>query len=355
MEVLEAYNYILPKYAIAKYPPPRRGTTNLMVYFTATDNIVFTKYHQLYRFLPSNSILVRNVTKVVKARLLIPLKYSRKPLEILLLPDERPFPPKTLKFNALIRYPNRRSRRQNIFKIKNWKLRINKIPETRFFSVEFIPKSSTGNIGKNFVNLLQQYGKVPIPPYLRREAQRSDAIRYNPIFSKIPGAVAAPTASLNFTHGLQNRLHQKGINFVDIVLHVGFGTFAPITTENIIKNKLHSETVHVSSTVRRQLEAAKTNNIPITAVGTTVVRALESLQKFNIEKFQTDLFIRPPFKFQMTDILLTNFHMPRSSLLMLVDAFLQYKKSAKSWKELYKLALHKKFRFLSYGDSMLII
>ncbi len=354
MEIIETYNYNLPKYAIARYPPPRRGTTNLMVYFTATDNIVFTKYHQLYRFLPQNSILVRNVTKVIKARLLLPIKNSSKPLEILLLPDEWLFPLKTLKFKALVRYPNKRSKHQNVFKLGNWRIVINKIPQTRFFFVEFVPKCPK-NIEKNFLNLLEEYGKVPIPPYLRREAQKLDAVRYNPVFSKTPGAVAAPTASLNFTQGLENRLNRKGINFVDIILHVGFGTFAPITTENIIKNKLHRETVHINSTATKQLETAKINNIPITAVGTTVVRALESLPKFNTEQFQTELFIRPPFEFQMIDILLTNFHMPKSSLLMLVDAFLQYKKSAKSWRELYELALHKKFRFLSYGDSMLII
>jgi len=204
---------------------------------------------------------------------------------------------------------------------------------------------------------------MPIPLYLKKSPLKRNELleKYQTIFAKIQGSSAAPTASLHFTDRVFGRLDKKRIKKYFITLHVGLGTFAPITNENIKQKKLHKEYLEVDSSTLQSINRLKRKGKILVAAGTTTVRTLESISQSEIYHLrsniynETDLFIFPPYNFKMVDILITNFHLPKSSLMMLVEAFLQYKKSKKSLVELYKIAIKNEFRFYSFGDAMLII
>ena len=227
--------------------------------------------------------------------------------------------------------------------------------------------------------LLKKYGMMPIPPYLKKSTLTRDELlqKYQTIFARAPSgarlaSAAAPTASLHFTDSVFNKLDKKGIKKLFVTLYVGMGTFAPINEENIKQKKLHNEFYEIDRNILKLIEINRKNNKKLVAVGTTVVRTLESVKardrKFFDGKHQTaknliptllinktDLFIFPPYDFKLVDIMITNFHLPKSSLMMLVEAFLQFKKSKKSLVELYNIAIKNDFRFYSFGDAMVII
>ncbi len=378
-EFIKKYNYYLPRYLIARYPPYRRGFTDLMIYYTQTNDLIFTKYYKLYKFIPSGTLAVRNVSKVFKARLFVDAYFidgqSYSDVEIFILSamgksleDSWPIKRGCLEVSALVRLPWRKLKRLSFFKILNWKIFIEPVKSsTRERILRFCNPNYKGKeLREKFVHFLDNLASVPIPPYLERQAERVDEERYQAVFAQKIGSAAAPTASLNFTPGLEKRMRINGIDLADVVLHVGLGTFLPVSESNLEENRLHTETVVLDKKNFEKIYLQKLNDNPILAIGTTVVRALETLAlDFNLTSpdlklpqeyvKHTNLFIRPPRDFRVVDMLLTNFHLPQSSLIMLVDAFLQYKRARLSWRQLYQEAIKRKFKFYSYGDSMLII
>jgi S-adenosylmethionine:tRNA ribosyltransferase-isomerase len=224
---------------------------------------------------------------------------------------------------------------------------------------------------EHLFSLLKKYGTMPIPPYLKKSPLSRDELikKYQTIFAKIEGSAAAPTASLHFTDKVFKKLDQKGIERYFVTLHVGLGTFAPIDEENIKAKKLHEEYYEIERNTLKFIGINRNKGKKLVAVGTTVVRTLESVardQKIFDGKPQTaknlipslqktDLFIFPPYNFKMVDAMVTNFHLPKSSLMMLVQAFLEFKGAKNSLVELYDIAIKNDFRFYSFGDAMIIL
>jgi S-adenosylmethionine:tRNA ribosyltransferase-isomerase len=216
---------------------------------------------------------------------------------------------------------------------------------------------------EKFFSLILKYGQSPIPLYLRKTPLKKDELfkKYQTIFAKKQGSIAAPTASLHFTKRVFKKLEKKGIKKYFVTLHVGLGTFAPVTKENLEQKMLHQEYFEIEKATWDKINLEKEKGKKLVAVGTTVVRTVESVkigynQLKSAKKIfnNTSLFIFPPYDFKMIDILITNFHLPRSSLMMLVEAFLQYKKAKKHLVELYNIAIKNDFRFYSFGDCMVI-
>jgi S-adenosylmethionine:tRNA ribosyltransferase-isomerase len=205
------------------------------------------------------------------------------------------------------------------------------------------------------LELLQQFGTMPLPPYMRKKlATDRDFRRYQTTFAEHPGSVAAPTAGLHFTHELLDQIRSREVSVSNVTLHIGIGTFRPITTESLDEHKMHSEWCELSAETAEHLTDKKNTGGRVIAVGTTSVRTLESAsQQDGIKPFvgETDLFIRPPYEFQAVDVLMTNFHLPKSSLLVLVSAFA----GRELILEAYQAAIKEKYRFYSYGDAMLIL
>jgi len=209
------------------------------------------------------------------------------------------------------------------------------------------------NSESDWLSLLQQYGHIPLPPYIQRADEENDRERYQTVFSQKPGAVAAPTAGLHFDEVMLQKLRDKGINIAFVTLHVGAGTFQPVRVDDVENHIMHAEVVEVSKQVVEQIEQTKMAGGRVVAIGTTVVRSLESAaQHGTLEPFSGDtrLFITPGFEFKVVDAMLTNFHLPRSTLLMLVSAFAGKDFMLKA----YRHAVEQQYRFFSYGDAMFI-
>lgn len=355
---LSSYGYFLPEKNLALSPAVPRDSSKLFVYNTKSDEIIFDHFYNLDKYLPSNSFMVLNNTKVLPARVTMKKENEGK-VVLLFLVNEL----------ASLRVVKALSDRkitvgEKIYFDKENFLEIVAQKEN-IFDLKFNFSQ------KHLFKLLNQYGTMPIPPYLKKSPLKRDELleKYQTIFAKTDGSSAAPTASLHFTDNVFNKLEKKGIKKLFVTLHVGLGTFAPITDENIKQKKLHEEYYEVDDTTLRCIDTSKQKGKKIIAVGTTVVRTLESEardQKFFDGKQKTannlipslqptNLFIFPPYDFKMADIMITNFHLPKSSLMMLVEAFLQYKKAKRSLVELYNIAIKNNFRFYSFGDVMLII
>ncbi|MCX7880985.1 MAG: tRNA preQ1(34) S-adenosylmethionine ribosyltransferase-isomerase QueA [Patescibacteria group bacterium] len=353
---LADYDYFLPQKNLALKPASPRDSSKLFIYDTKTDEIVFDRFYNLNKHLPKNSFLILNNTKVLPARVVMKKKSGGKVAVLFLVND--------LKNGHLIKVMV--DRKINLGE----KIYFN---EKEFLRVIDQEKNIfTGKFEfsiKRFYFLLEKYGTMPIPLYLKKTPLKKDELmkKYQTIFAQKEGSAAAPTASLHFTNRVFEKLEKEGIKKYFITLHVGLGTFAPITDENIKFKKLHEEYYEIEGNVWKKIIKEKNKGKKLVAVGTTVVRTLESIankiQNKNLKmriknsKFfeKTDLFILPPYDFKMVDILITNFHLPKSSLMMLVEAFLQYKKAKKHLVDLYNIAIENNFRFYSFGDSMLII
>jgi S-adenosylmethionine:tRNA ribosyltransferase-isomerase len=349
---LELYSYNLPKEKIANQPAKPRDSSKLFVYDTLEDKIYFDIFLNLDRYLPKNSFLVLNNTKVLPARVEM-LKETGGKVKVLFLVDEalnenskliKGLVNKKLNLKEKIYFPNKKdfievvSQEKNIFTF-SLKTDLNK-----------------------FLKLLNLYGEAPLPPYIKKTplTKKEAKEKYQTIFAKKLGSVAAPTASFHFTKRVFKKLKRKGIEHFFITLHVGLGTFMPISEENIKKRKLHKEYWEIETSIYKKILKLKQKK-KLIAVGTTTTRLLETLarKKLNLSKKilrgTTELFIFPPFKFKMIDGLITNFHLPKTSLMMLVEAFLQFKNSKRHLKELYEIAIENDFRFYSFGDAMLIL
>ena len=329
------FDYGLPQELIANYPLKVRDNSRLLVLNRNDHTIRHKRFHDITEFLRPGDVVVKNNTKVIPARLYCRTE-NGKNTDVLL---ERRIDSRRWKF--LMKKP----REGLILYFENG-------PEA------IVEKSESGEWILRFESDVDEYiditGMMPLPPYIERRPEQKDRETYQTVYASRDGAIAAPTAGLHFTDRLLNVLSAKGISFYEITLHVGIGTFRPVKTENMKEHKMHSEFVEIPEISAAGINEAMKENRRIVAVGTTVVRALESAVDpggfVAPGSFNTDLFIYPPFKFHVVDAMITNFHMPRSTLLMLVSAF-----AGKEYiLDAYKNAVENGYRFLSYGDSMFI-
>ncbi|MFA4815056.1 MAG: tRNA preQ1(34) S-adenosylmethionine ribosyltransferase-isomerase QueA [Candidatus Gracilibacteria bacterium] len=346
---MKLYSYPLPEDRIASKPARPRDHSKLLIYNTKTDEVFFDRFLNLPHHLPANSFLVMNETKVLPAR--VHAKHENgDSLEMLILPSEVDHKAGTVKATT-----NKRLRSgQKVFLAPGYVLEVIEETQKAFtFKAHF-------NL-HHLSTLLLKIGETPIPNYIQNSGLSEKELRkkYQTIFAKNPGSVAAPTASLHFTPRVFKKLTAAGIPSCFITLHVGLGTFAPVLPEHLDSRTLYEEHYKISSTVTAKILELKKEGRLCTAVGTTTTRTLESFvlggARSSPSSGATDLFILPPFHFALVDQLITNFHLPNSSLMMLVEAFLQYKRAKRHLVDLYALAIQNDFRFYSFGDSMLIL
>lgn len=333
---ISEFKYNLTDDLIAKYPPKERGSSNLLVLDKDNGLTEHKKYFNIPEYIKHGDIVVLNKTKVLSCRTYF-LTSRGKKVEILFLEDRGDG-----EWFCLI------GRAKGIV--------LNDILVCNEFTVSVNKREGNGFI-VNFVNgdaytLFEKYGHTPLPPYMKREDEKSDRDRYNTVFSSIPGAVAAPTASLNLTSEILENIKKKGAKIVEIELRVGWGTFAPVREENVEDHKIHEEYIHVNKEVVNEINRCKGR---VWAFGTTVARALESCYSNNEGKLVeykglTNLYIYPGYIWRVVDVLVTNFHMPDSSLILLVSSFA----GKENIMNAYTQAINKGYKFLSYGDSMLI-
>jgi S-adenosylmethionine:tRNA ribosyltransferase-isomerase len=347
------YDYFLPEKNLAKTPAIPRDFSKLFVYDTKNNEIFFDRFYHLNKYLPKNSFLVLNETKVVPARVVLKKENGGKVVCLFLVNEME----EENKVKIIV------DRKVNLgdklfFKTKDYVEVISQ--EKNIFLVKF------DFLKEKLFLLLENEGTMPIPLYLKNTSLSNEKLKekYQTVFFKKENqnlaSVAAPTASLHFTKRVFKKLEQKGIRRYFVNLYVGMGTFAPVSEENLKTKKLHQEYYQVDAQVWQKILTEKKEGKKLVAVGTTVVRTLESLARLKIKDnkiklYKTDLFIFPPFQFQMVDILITNFHLPKSSLMMLVEAFLQYKGAKRHLIDLYNIAIKNDFRFYSFGDAMLVI
>jgi S-adenosylmethionine:tRNA ribosyltransferase-isomerase len=336
---LADFDYQLPKELIAQYPLKERDSSRLLVLERGKGNIEHRNFKDIPDYLKKNDLLVLNDTKVLSCRLL-----GRRPTggraEFLLLNHLG-----GAKFRALLK-PGR-------LKVGE-KINLN---GTRL-SAEIISKNEVSFNTEN-LDAIYNLGVMPLPPYIKRETEDSDNCRYQTVYAKVSGAVAAPTAGLHFTQSLLAKIKKKGIDIAYVTLHVGLGTFKPVKHDDITQHKMEKEAFMISAEAVRKIRAAKEKGGRIFCVGTTSLRALESADdvitnsEFRTSNYRafTDLYIYPGYNFKIADCLLTNFHLPRTTLFMLASAFA----GEKLLKKAYQEAIQRKYRFYSYGDAMLII
>ena len=334
----EKFNYILPEHLIAQYPTENRTDSRLLV---ALDSIEHKTFEDIGNYLNNGDLLVLNKSSVIPARI-YGTKISGGKIEILL--ERLLAENQTLTQIRSSRAPKVGD--QLVFTFKNQKFFASvKGRKKNFFILEW---------PVNPQSIFLKYGQIPLPPYMTREAEKLDEERYETVYAdpKKRESVAAPTAGMHFDQKLLSNLQSKGIELGYINLHVGAGTFQPVKTDHIEDHEIHKEVIEVDSKLINQVKKVKASGGKIIAVGTTSVRALETAFQNQPSEFfgETDLFIFPGYEFKVVDHMITNFHLPQSSLLMLVAAFIGYKKMM----DIYKMAIKEEYRFLSYGDAMLL-
>ncbi len=336
------FDYELPEEKIAKYPPPERGSTRLLVLNSQTGAIEHARYAGLDAFLKEGDLLLLNNTRVVRARLFAN-KQSGGRIELMLLEKHR-------EEQSLVLYRGK-LKKGDTLTTHNRELAVTEIVDQ---GIARISVSGEGSLS----DLFERFGAVPIPPYLKRDAEAIDQERYQTVFAELPGSVAAPTASLNMTGELFEKLQLKGVDVAALALHVGLGTFLPIRVDSFEEHVMHREFYSIPPRTVDKIRRARTSGGRVVAVGTTVTRALEhageSITNFSGDAPLTgeaDIFIYPGYQFRVIDLLLTNFHAPRSTVLMLTAALAGQSNLQKAYNE----ALLEGYNFLSYGDSMLIL
>lgn len=348
--VAKEYWYELPAEQIAQAPADPRDSSKLLVYDTTTDTVTLTQFRKLDHFLPSSSQLILNDAKVVPARCILHKKTGGKVVVLFLINEWIHSPAELIPI-----FTDRKVSVGDSLYFANKETVLVEKQENQLFYVRWLKSK------EELLSNLNTFGTMPIPPYIKHTPLTRDELmeKYQTVFAKTPGSSAAPTASLHFTDAVFTRLAKIGIDRAYVTLHVGLGTFAPLTKENLESNSLHKEWIEVPEITSQYIQSAKRNHKTLCAVGTTVVRTLESYALFGLPGKQfagdTNLFIRPGFQFQLVNSLITNFHLPSSSLMMLVDAFLLHKKAKRRILELYEYAKRNNFRFYSFGDAMLIL
>ncbi len=322
------FNYDLPEERIAKFPPEKRGTSRLLVLNRKTGEIQDSWYRNLDDFLQAGDVLILNDTRVMQSRLFCELPDGRK-RELVVLEKHGDGPQRVMYRGKL--------HDGDILTVADAKITIKKVLDGGIAEVESAAELS---------ELAEKYGTVPLPPYLHRDATDDDKKRYQTVWAKNMGSAAAPTASLNMTDDLLERLRKKRVQICYLTLHVGLGTFLPIRTEEVEGHKMHSEWFSIPV---ETLDAIK-NASRVVALGTTVARTLEYYARTGKTEGEDDIFIYPGFEFKIVDALITNYHAPKSTVLMLASAFAGWE----NLKQAYEHAIDEKYNFLSYGDSMLI-
>lgn len=351
--VFERYTYTLPEELIAKSPAMPRDSSRLFAYDCETDLVTLATFRDIARFLPKPCLLILNETKVVPARVWL-YKIGGGKVQVLFLVNEWRGSTTSIKVmvdrkvsvgdKLSFGYPDGDS----VFDVVG--------QEENIFELKPLFESS------RLLALLDKHGSMPLPKYIKCSPLGESELRqrYQTIFAQDPASVAAPTASLHFTPEVFRSLEDAGIRIARVSLHVGLGTFAPVNEKNEKTGKLHMERYVVPVETADAIRQAKSAGVTVVAVGTTVVRTLEAAadrifsEEKGVIRGETDIFIRPPYAFRVVDALVTNFHIPGSSLMMLGQAFIEYKGSKRELKDLYERAILENFRFYSFGDSMFI-
>lgn len=350
------FDYVLPEHLIAQMPADKRENSKMLVLDRVNKSFEDKHFYDFTDYFSENDILVLNNTKVLPARI-FGLKDTGAKIEILLLNPAQNIESanrETQYWSALIK-PSKRIKEGTVISVSpELKIKVlNTLEDAGEWLIEL-------NYSGEFIDILHKVGNIPLPPYIERKLQteeqrRYDRIRYQTVYAKDEGSVAAPTAGLHFTEEILKRLEDKGVEIAYVTLDVGLGTFRPVKCENILEHKMHSEAFEITKEAADIINRAKSKGKKLTAVGTTTVRTLETAyQKYGCIKAcrdSSELFIYPPYEFKVVDKLLTNFHLPKSTLLMLVSAF-----AGKEYVfEAYRHAVENSYRFFSYGDCMLIL
>ena len=334
-----SYYYELPEELIAQTPVEPRDSSRLLVYHRKNGQIEHKIFRNIVDYLNKGDVLVINNTRVLPARL-FGYKDTGAKIEVLL---------------------------QKRIDLKNWEViakpfkRLSvgtKVTFSTNLSCEVVEKGDYGSCKIRFdfdgvfEDRLSEVGQMPLPPYIHEKLKNKE--RYQTVYSKVEGSSAAPTAGLHFTKELLTKIKDKGVEIIEVLLHVGLGTFRPVKEDNILNHDMHSEYIEMTEENANKLNRAKQEGRRIIAVGTTSVRVLESCADNNgniiPQKRETDIFIYPSYKFKVVDALITNFHLPESTLIMLVSAFAGYDETM----HIYREAVKEKYRFFSFGDAMFI-
>jgi len=335
------FDYNLPKELIAQKAIEPRDASRLLILERKTKKITHRHFRDIVDYLYPGDVLVLNQTKVIPARLFGHKVPTGGRVEILLLK-----PVKENTWEALVR-PGKRVHAGDVIDIANGGLRAQVIDYTQEGRLLQFQNA------QNFDALLQKLGQIPLPPYIKEKIE--DPSRYQTVYASASGSVAAPTAGLHFTEELLEEIRKKGVRVTSLILHVGVGTFRPVKAEKVEEHHMHKEYYEVSQDAAQIINETRQKGGRVVAVGTTVVRTLESVADENGIIYpgqgETELFIYPGYKFKAIDALLTNFHLPRSTLLMLVSAFT----GIENIKTAYKEAIRQRYRFYSFGDAMFII
>jgi len=343
---LNDFNFDLPENFIAQSPAFPRDSSKLFVFDTKNDKIYHKKFFQIIEFLSKGDVLISNKSKVIKCRLIF--SYQGKQIEIFVIKELQ----KNI-FNALIK-PGKLFKLGNILNINDdLKIEVTKILPDGSRNLTFICDHDFD---------FEKYGSIPLPPYIEDNAKYYESYQTVYADQTKSGSLAAPTAGLHFSEKLLSQLKTMQIPFENVVLHVGRGTFEPVKTENIFDHKMHSELYEIDENTANNLNTYKAQEKRLIAIGTTTVRTLESnftkFKKFQSEMSETEIFILPGiYKWKTVEGLITNFHLPKSTLLMLVASFLEHKgvkDPVKRLLELYEIAKIENYRFYSFGDAMFI-
>lgn len=334
------FNYYLPEELIAQTPVEPRDSARMLVYHRDSGKMEDRHFYDIVEYLRPGDVLVINDTKVLPARIygkragsggkvefLLHKRLGITDWEVLVKPARKALP------GAVIEFSDKLS--AEVLSCGDDGLR------TVRFRFEGV-----------FEDILREIGEMPLPHYIHEKL--SDADRYQTVYAKEAGSSAAPTAGLHFTRRLLDEIREKGVEIVEVLLHVGLGTFRPVKVEEITQHKMHSEYFSVSREAAEKINAAKAEGRRVIAVGTTSVRVLESATfdgKLQVLSGFTDIFIYPPYKFKMVDALITNFHLPQSTLIMLISAFM----GRESALAMYEYAVKQKYRFFSFGDATFLI
>jgi len=339
---LSDFKYSLPEKLIAQYPSEKRDGSRLMILNRKTETIEEGVFKDVVNYMEEGDCLVINETKVFPARLEGTKDKTDAKVEVFLLRElEQGL------WEVLVR-PARKVRVGNKLTIGNE------------LTCDVIDNTVSGgrvvrfNYNGDFYSIVEDIGKSPLPPYIKRDPEPSDKTRYQTVYAKVRGAVAAPTAGLHFTDTLLETIRGKGVKIVPLVLHLGLGSFRPVVVEDLSRHKMDSEYYDISPETAEAVNQALKKNKKVIAVGTSVVRALETSVTSEgwakPSKGWTDKFVYPPYDFKIVDRMITNFHLPNSTLLMLVCAFADSESIFKA----YRKAIREKYSFYSYGDAMLI-
>ncbi|MCX7612047.1 MAG: tRNA preQ1(34) S-adenosylmethionine ribosyltransferase-isomerase QueA [Ignavibacterium sp.] len=341
---LSDFNYNLPKNQIAKYPISPRDKAKLLVVHKDTGEMEDKHFYDIIDYMNEGDVVVVNETKVFQARLFGKKEKTNAKIEVFLLRELN----KNDYIWDVIVDPARKVRIGNkIYFSDNLWCEIIDNTTSRGRTVRFNQP--------NVFELVEKIGYTPLPPYIKRDPEPSDKENYQTVYAKVPGSVAAPTAGLHFTDKLIQKIQKKGIKFVPVILHIGLGTFRPVDVEDLSKHRMDSEYYEIPPSSAEVINEAIKNNKNVFIVGTSTCRALETSTTaegfIKPNKGWTDKFIYPPYQFKVTKKLITNFHAPESTLILLVAALLGTDLTMKA----YKKAVKDKYRFLSYGDAMLIL